>query len=73
MPLATAAALGPVAGASLAAATAAVMLLAARRISRTLGGLTGDAYGALIEIGDLTALLGFLAILRLGIPASWPF
>lgn len=44
--------------------TALVMFLAAWRVSKGLGGLTGDVYGALLEIGDLTACLSFLILVR---------
>ncbi|GAC1542450.1 MAG: adenosylcobinamide-GDP ribazoletransferase [Herpetosiphon sp.] len=36
--------------------------LLAARMSRTLGGLTGDSYGALIEVGEVVALLTLLAL-----------
>ena len=43
-----------------------VMALVSRRVSRQLGGLTGDGYGRLIELGDAAALLAMLAMMRLG-------
>ncbi len=42
--------------------TSVLMLIAGHSISKPLGGLTGDCYGALIEIGDT---LGFMGILIL--------
>ncbi|MBT7097171.1 adenosylcobinamide-GDP ribazoletransferase, partial [Candidatus Poribacteria bacterium] len=31
----------------------------ARRIARSLGGMTGDTYGALCEVTELVALMAF--------------
>jgi len=55
------------------AVTAAVILLiftAASRISRQLGGLTGDVYGALIETADLLTLLGVLILYRFSLTTT---
>ena len=54
-----------VAGLILTAAVTCIILCIAAGISRRLGGLTGDVYGALIETGDLLALFGILLIMRL--------
>ena len=43
---------------------AALMALAGYAISKPLGGLTGDCYGAIIEIGDTLGFLGILIILN---------
>lgn len=48
-----------------AAVTALCMLVIAAGISKKLGGLTGDVYGALIESGDLIVLFCLLAASRL--------
>ena len=58
------------------AVTLGVVLLIffiAGRISRQLGGLTGDVYGSLIETGDLLTLFGILLIFRFGLttPGIW--
>ena len=52
-------------GLILAAALSVCILAIAVLISKRLGGLTGDAYGALIETGDLLALFGILLVIRL--------
>ena len=36
------------------------------RMCRSLGGLTGDTYGALSEMGEVVALLALLALYRHG-------
>ncbi len=41
-----------------------IMSVAGLGISKSLGGLTGDCYGALIEIGDTAGFLGVLIFLR---------
>ncbi len=41
--------------------------LTARRMVSAFGGLTGDTYGALAEIGEATALLALAAMLRHGL------
>jgi adenosylcobinamide-GDP ribazoletransferase len=48
---------GALRGLGAAALVLVVTMSLARRWSRILGGLTGDLYGALTEIGELTALL----------------
>jgi adenosylcobinamide-GDP ribazoletransferase len=53
--------LGPAAWLSVAAAVV-VALLFARHVSRRLGGLTGDSYGAAIELAELAALLAASAL-----------
>ena len=50
--------------------TGLVMVLTALKISGSLGGLTGDVYGALLETGDLAAYLSFLVLLRFEIPLT---
>lgn len=54
-----------VAGLILTAVVTGIILCIAAGISRRLGGLTGDVYGALIETGDLLALFGILLLYRL--------
>jgi adenosylcobinamide-GDP ribazoletransferase len=53
--------LGPAAWAA-AGAAVAVALLLGLSIKKRLGGLTGDTYGAAIELGELAALLGVSAL-----------
>ena len=43
------------------------MMLAAFGVSRRLGGLTGDVYGALIELGELMLFLALLLAERVGL------
>ncbi|MCG8454440.1 MAG: adenosylcobinamide-GDP ribazoletransferase [Spirochaetales bacterium] len=38
------------------------------KITKTLGGLTGDCYGALIEIGELTTFILFVLGQKMGVP-----
>ncbi len=42
----------------------AVTLLLARRMVKSLGGVTGDTYGALSEAGEVVALLVLAALYR---------
>ncbi len=53
-----------IAGIIITAAVTLLILGIAAGVSRHLGGLTGDVYGALIEIGDLLALFGILLLYR---------
>lgn len=53
-----------VSGFVLTAAVTLCIIGMAAGISRRLGGLTGDVYGALIETGDLLVLFGVLLIMR---------
>lgn len=57
-------------GIIIAGATTILMFTVAWRISRKLGGLTGDVYGALTEIGDLAVLFGAVLAVKFAIPAS---
>ncbi len=59
--LAAGLALGP-GGLAVCSIVLAVALLAGRWISRLLGGLTGDAYGAINQIGEVTTLMLGLAL-----------
>ncbi len=59
--LAAALALGP-GGLALCTIVLAAALLAGRWITRLLGGLTGDAYGAINQIGEVTTLILGLAL-----------
>ncbi|MQY76250.1 MAG: adenosylcobinamide-GDP ribazoletransferase [Spirochaeta sp.] len=45
--------------------TGAVVMAAAFALANTLGGLTGDTYGALCEIGEVVSLLGINLLLGL--------
>lgn len=45
--------------------------VAARGITRSLGGLTGDAYGALVELGQCAALLWLAALVHRGVPLTF--
>ncbi len=62
--LSVGAALSPALTALLALVVVAVTHATARAMTRSLGGLTGDTYGALSEIAEVTVLLGWLALLR---------
>ncbi|RKX89246.1 MAG: hypothetical protein DRP70_04290 [Spirochaetes bacterium] len=53
-----------IAGIVLTAGVTLLVLAGAARISKQLGGLTGDIYGALIETADLLALFGVLLLYR---------
>jgi len=53
-----------IAGIIITAAVILFILGIAAGITRRLGGLTGDVYGALIEISDLLALFGILLLYR---------
>jgi adenosylcobinamide-GDP ribazoletransferase len=56
---------GGIGGLAVAAVTALLLFIPAAVISRSLGGLTGDVYGALIEFGEVTAALGILVARRI--------
>jgi adenosylcobinamide-GDP ribazoletransferase len=51
-----------IAGLAVSAVVLLLLLSAGARISRQLGGLTGDVYGALIETGDLLILFGLFLV-----------
>ena len=53
-------------GLGLGLAAALLMIFMAALIAQRLGGLTGDAYGALIETGDLIVFFGILVLTRMG-------
>jgi adenosylcobinamide-GDP ribazoletransferase len=57
---------GP-AGLIVAGVVAALALLAGHAISRSLGGLTGDVYGAINELAEVAALLAFLVLATEGL------
>ncbi len=58
------------AGLIVSAAVTILILIAAARISRQLGGLTGDAYGALIETADLLTLFGILLMFHFSLTTT---
>lgn len=54
-------------GAAVGLAVLAVTYLLARWMVAALGGLTGDTYGALSEVGEMVALLTLAALIRHGV------
>ncbi len=60
--LAIGALLLPPAGALVGLLVLVLTHLAARAMTRSLGGLTGDTYGALSELAELTALITLVAL-----------